>query len=179
MIKRRPGAEPARRRGWREGATAVEFAMIAGPLMLMIFATLELAMVFIVSTVSESALAKAAREIRTGQMQTAGAPTADGLKERACSEMLFLESDCNTNYAVDVRVLGEFSSNDVPDPNNNGEWDDSEFTFTPGGPNQIVLVRGFYRWPLITPFLSQALEDLSDGRAIIMSAETFRNEPYG
>lgn len=178
MIKRRPGPDSPRRRGWREGATAVEFAMVAGPLLLMIFATMELAMVFVVSTLSESALAKAAREIRTGQLQTGATPTAAALKAKACSEMLFLESDCNENYAVDVRTTGEFTNAGAPDPNNNGTWDASNLTFNPGGAGDVVLVRGFYRWPLITPFLDQALESLDDGRAIIMSAETFRNEPY-
>ena len=48
MIKRRPTLD--QRRGAREGSTAVEFAMIAAPLMLLIFATIELALVFVVAT---------------------------------------------------------------------------------------------------------------------------------
>ena len=177
MIKR---ANPLRRRrrGAQEGATAVEFAMVAGPLFFMIMATLELAMVFVVSTMLESALSKAAREIRTGQQQGSADVSQDAFIDKVCSQMVFLQASCEGQLAVDVRGTAGFSSDGAPDPTEGGAFSTSNLTFQPGGPNAIVLVRAFYKWPLFTPFLSQALSKVGGNTAVITAADTFRNEPY-
>jgi Flp pilus assembly protein TadG len=162
------------RRGAQSGATAVEFAMVAGPLFLMIMATLELAMVFVVSTMLESALSKAAREIRTGQQQGSADASEGAFVSKVCSAMVFLKDSCEGQLTVDVRGTDGFSSAGAPDPVTGG----AQMTFEPGGPGQIVLVRAFYRWPLFTPFLSQALSKVGDNTALITAADTFRNEPF-
>ena len=48
-----------------------------------------------------------------------------------------------------------------------------------GGPGDIVVVRAYYRWPFITPLISQAMQQMSDGSMLVVSTATFRNEPYG
>ena len=181
MNKRKIGTH--RRRRADEGATAVEFAMVAGPLIFMIFATLELAMVFVVSTLIESSLSKGARTIRTGQQQMAAAGQSPAVsesafKEAVCDEMIFLKAHCMTHLSVDVRNATQFTNAGAPDPNQGGTFNDSQLTFDPGGPRDIILVRGFYQWPLITPFLEQALGDINGNTALILSADTFRNEPF-
>jgi Flp pilus assembly protein TadG len=180
-VVKRPNPRP--RRSAQQGATAVEFAMVAGPLFLIIMATLELAMVFVVSTMLESALSRAAREIRTGQQQNAAAGQTADVSEaafvaRVCSQMVFLSANCADSLTVDVRSTAGFSDAGAPEPVTDGVFSDSNLTFAPGGPSQIVLVRAFYKWPLFTPFLSQALSKLGDNTALITSADTFRNEPY-
>jgi Flp pilus assembly protein TadG len=167
-----------RRRGADSGATAVEFAMVVGPLLLIIFATLELAMVFVVSTMVESALSKGAREIRTGQQQNGADVSEAAFKGKICDEMVFLEGHCATHLSLDVRASTQFTMTGAPDPAEGGSFDDSDLTFNPGGPSQIILVRAFYRWPLLTPFLEQALGDVDGNTALIISADTFRNEPF-
>lgn len=172
-----------RRRGSSEGATAVEFAMVAGPLFLIIFATLELALVFVVSTMLESAVSRAAREIRTGQQQAASAGQSASVSEAAfvgkvCDSMVFLSGHCRTHFAVDVRRAAGFTQAGAPDPAAGGTFSDANLTFDPGGANEIILVRGFYKWPLLTPFLEQALADIDGNVALIVSADTFRNEPF-
>ena len=78
-----------------------------------------------------------------------------------------------------MRTYTQWSGATPPDPvQSDGTFNPGSLTFTPGGPEQIVLVRGFYRWPLFTPFLSQALGKLSSNEAVVTSAATFRNEPY-
>ena len=72
-----PDASPSRsflRRFARadRGATAVEFAMIALPFLALIFSVFELGMIFIGSSAVEAATVSAARQIRTGQLQTTG-----------------------------------------------------------------------------------------------------------
>ena len=178
MIKR-PTRHQRARRGAQQGATAVEFAMVAFPLFLIIMATLELAMVFVVSTMLEGALSRAAREIRTGQQQNSTDVSSTAFKAEVCSQMVFLKASCAGNLTIDVRGGAQFSSAGAPDPIVNGAFDSSQMTFVPGGPSTIVLVRAFYRWPLFTPLLNEGLSKLNgQNTAVITATDTFRNEPY-
>ena len=171
------------RRGAEQGATAVEFAMVALPLFMMIMATLELSMVVVVSTMLESALSKAAREIRTGQQQNASSSQSADVSEGAfvasvCSQMVFLQSNCASNLSVDVRVVNAWGTGGAPDPAAGGTFSDEDLTFATGGPSEIVKVSAFYKWPLFTPYLSQALSKVGNNTALIRTVDTFRNEPY-
>jgi Flp pilus assembly protein TadG len=56
----------ARLRRDRSGSAAVEFAMIAAPFFLLLFAMIEVAAVFFTGTVLENAVLETARQIRTG-----------------------------------------------------------------------------------------------------------------
>ena len=56
----------------RRGATAVEFAFVALPFLTLLFAVLELGMVFLVSTTLQNAADAAGRQIRTGELQGSG-----------------------------------------------------------------------------------------------------------
>ena len=77
----------------RGGATAVEFALVILPFLGLVFATLELGMMFLVSTTLESSAQEAARTIRTGQFQS-GAGTAAAYKNAVCNGMGWLAGDC-------------------------------------------------------------------------------------
>ena len=171
---RRPLARLARDRG---GATAVEFAMVAAPFLFMMFAIIELGLVFVISSTLESAAMDAGRLIRTGQLQTAGGNAAT-FKEAVCERMSIFAGDCGDKLSIDVQVLPQFSAALPADPLADGELDDSELGFDAGGAEDIVLVRAWYRHPLITPFLEQALSRTGDGAAMISASAAFRNEPY-
>ncbi len=41
-----------------------------------------------------------------------------------------------------------------------------------------MVVRAYYKWPLITPFFSQALQQLNGGISLLTATAAFRNEPY-
>jgi len=56
----------------QDGATAVEFAMVAAPFLAMMFAIIETAIVFFAGQTLETAGADSARLIMTGQAQTQG-----------------------------------------------------------------------------------------------------------
>ena len=168
----------------REGVAAVEFALVVGPFLFMVFAVLELALVFLLSTSLETASERAARKIRTGELQTTGG-SADSFKTAVCQQMSWMAGNCSTSLSVDVRTFGQFASaaaaNPVkpcPAPKTGSCFDDSALTFQPGGPAAVVVVRTYYKWPLLTPFLSQGLAKLDGNVALVMSTQTFRNEPY-
>lgn len=174
----RPTSIFARFRSARDGATAVEFALIAAPFMALMFGILELGLVFMVSTTLDNATDTAARKIRTGQFQLAGGGTAATFKTQICNNMAWLGSGCSSKLHIDVRTYPKFADVAEIDPTTKGAFDDTKTTFVPGGPEAIVVVRAYYEWTLITPMLNEGLETLSGGKRLITSTATFRNEPF-
>lgn len=165
--------------GDRSGATAVEFALVAGPLILMLFAIMELALVFIVSSTLDSATADVARTIRTGAVQKDGGGSADKIRTDICGKISWLpEATCEANLSVDVRTFSQFTDITAPDPVKKGKFDKSQLLYSPGKQGDVVLVRAFYRWKLLTPALLGGLQRLDDGSTVMTAATTFRNEPY-
>jgi Flp pilus assembly protein TadG len=161
-----------------KGATAVEFAMVALPLLLLLFSVLELAMIFLISTTLENATYNAARQIRTGNFQASGTPTAVAFKTAVCNDLSWLGSACTSKVEVDVRTYASFTNPSIPDPISNGNFNTGALTFVPGSPGDIVLVRAFYKWTLVTPYLTSGLQKLNGGVSVITASSLFRNEPY-
>mgnify|MGYP000210904485 CR=1 FL=1 len=54
------------------GGEAIEMAIVGAPFIALLFALLELGLVFMVSTTLENATDEASRKIRTGELQTSG-----------------------------------------------------------------------------------------------------------
>ncbi|MGQ3018070.1 TadE/TadG family type IV pilus assembly protein [Phenylobacterium sp.] len=162
----------------RQGATAVEFAFIAGPLLMLIFGVLELAMVFMVATTLEGATAAAARPLRTGAMQTAGTASKDEFAKAVCARMSWLGASCAGNLQVDVRTYADFTSLRDDPAMTGGNFDPTKTCWSPGGPTDIVLVRTYYNWTIFTPLLSNALVNAPGNKRMVSAVEAFRNEPY-
>jgi Flp pilus assembly protein TadG len=165
----------------RGGATAIEFAIIAIPLLMLIFGTLELGMVLLVSSTLDTATDFAARNIRTGVFQTSGKITAGDFKGLVCRNMTWLKSmDCENRLTVEAQTFSTFAdinTADIPDPATFKSTDPR--CWTAGNPGDIVLVRTYYSWPLFTPLLSNALANQGDGKSrLITSAKAFKNEPF-
>ena len=175
--ERRFGNLFARFRRERSGSTAVEFAMLAMPFLGLIFGIIELGMIYLIDTTLENATTDAARQIRTCQLQTAGGATAASFKTLVCNELSWLGTNCGANIQVDVRTFSTFSSTTVPDPISSGQFQTASLMFQMGSAGDIVLVRTYYPWTLITPFLDGSVQNLSNGTKLISAATTFRNEP--
>lgn len=160
----------------RKGATAVEFAFVAAPFFVLVFAILEIALIFFASAIIEEAVADAARDIRTGELQSSGQSEAD-FRALICARMQGV-GDCD-RLSIDVRTFENFASTQFDPPiDPDGELDDSGFSFNPGGAEDIVVVRVFYDWPLMGPGALNGLANLPGNRRLIASATAFRNEPY-
>lgn len=173
----RARASSAARRPRREGAAALEFAFVATPFFFLIFAVLELALVFVTDSMLENATQNASRLIRTGQVEQGGI-TAGGFRAALCGEMGPLAADCENRTNIDVRVIAQFRNVAPPDPLALGDLDEDVLTYLPGGPGDLVLVRVWYSRPLATPFLSNALARQNSGEAVLSVATAFRNEPF-
>jgi Flp pilus assembly protein TadG len=167
---------------WRNkrAATAVEFALIAMPFVMLLIGIVEVALVFMVATALESATDVAARQIRIGTLQSQStAATAASFKTTVCNNMVWLSSTCASNLEVDVRTFTQFQSVALPNPISSGALlPQSQLQFSLGGPGSIVLVRTYLPWPLIAPLLIEMAAQTSGGQIIVTSTTTFRNEPY-
>jgi len=153
------------------GAAAIEFAFVAIPFLVLVFAIIELGLTFLVSMSLENALTNVDRTIRTGALQTSGGD-ATTFRDKVCGEMSWLGASCASSITLDVRVLPSFAqTNNLPAPTA------GKVCFDPGGPGSIVLVRGYYKWPLLTPLLQQAVGGAPGDRRVTFAA-VFANEPY-
>lgn len=162
----------------REGASAVEFAMVAFPFFFMMFAIIEVGMVFVTDSMLANASMETGRLIRTGQASKSNL-TAVQFKEKFCSRMSIFASQCDGRATVDVREISQFRNQTPPDPTANGKtFNTSQLTYDTGKPGSLILIRVWYQQPLFTPFLAQSLSRLNDGKVVMMATTSFRNEPY-
>lgn len=160
----------------QEGAAAVEFALIAAPFFLLIFATLEVALYFLGATVIENGVNEASRTIRTGQLQQSG-QTVEDFRGAIC-ERISAVADCS-RIVVDVRTFDTFSASSNPNPlDENGDIDDTDFTFDPGGGGDVVVVRVFYDWQLMAPGIVSGMTNMNGNKRLIAATAVFRNEPF-
>lgn len=190
IARSRPGSKPARASGLlrrfagaEDGATAIEFGFVALPFLFLMFAILELAMIFWSTQTLESAVANAARQIYTGQFQTSSsnqnktsAQLAAAFKTAVCNNVTSL-FDCPNQVSVDIRNASTFSGATPPSPVSNGAYDASSYTYQAIGPNQIGIVTASFQYTTIVKMLASTTT-LANGNRLIMATSTFRTEPY-
>jgi len=163
----------------RQGATAVEFALILMPFLLLLMAIIELSLIFVVTVGLDGATTAAARQIRTGSFQLSGASTKTDFRNLVCSKLPVLPSGCDANVFVDVRTFNTFADLSANFAQSGATFVDSATCFSPGKARDIVLVRVYYQWPLVTPGVMMAFADNpATGQRMLSSASVFRNEPY-
>lgn len=161
----------------RDGAAAVEFALIAVPFLALLFAILETALVFFAGQTLEAAVTDASRLIMTGQAQTQSY-TKEDFKTQVCARIYGL-FDCAGGVHVDVKQYSSFSSAASPtSPVSNGTLDTSKMEYVPGGPGCIEVVTLYYQWPIYVSLLGNNLSNLNGSYRLLVATAVFRNEPY-
>jgi Flp pilus assembly protein TadG len=163
----------------RKGSAALEFAMVAPVLFLMLFGMIECGLIYFGSSALQNATDDAGRMVRTGQ---AVGWTAAQFKTQICSEMsgLISSATCTANLQVDIRQYSSFSGASYPSVTNaNGSINTSSLQFPSSlTACQVVLVRVFYPWQIITPLMQPLLENMPSGKYLMAAATAFRSEPY-
>jgi Flp pilus assembly protein TadG len=159
------------------GFAAVEFAMLALPLMLMIFGCLEMALIILLSVTLDNATDVASRNIRTGITTSANSDVTK-FRNTICDNMGWLGATCMNDLKVDVKTYNSFADVPLTDLVSDGKFQTGSFGYDVGGSQAIQLVRVYYQWPLFTPFLEGGLTKLDSGDAVINTKVVFRNEPF-
>jgi Flp pilus assembly protein TadG len=160
-----------------DGTAAIEFGLVAVPFLAMVFAIMETSLVFFAGQVLETATADSARLIMTGQAQTQGFDQA-AFKNAVCAKVYGL-FNCNSGVYVDVRTYSSFASVNSPNPINANGTLNNNFTYQPGTPGDIVVVRLMYQWPVYVSLLGlNGLSNMSGSKRLLVATAAFRNEPY-
>jgi hypothetical protein len=94
--------------------------------------------------------------------------------------MSWLQSKCAADLWLDVRTYSDFASVAGAPPVNAPAFNPAATCFSAGQPADIVLVRAYFEWDLITPLLNAAMQNMGggSGKRLISSTTAFRNEPY-
>jgi Flp pilus assembly protein TadG len=161
----------------RRAATAVEFALVLLPFLMVLMTMINSALVLLAGQVLQTAATTAGRLILTGQAQTANF-TATQLKNSICASLTVM-FNCSNNLYVDVESFSSFSTISLPNAtNSNGTVNSAGFNYSPGGPNSIVIVRLIYQWPIIAPGLTVGLANSANSTNTLIATVAFKNEPY-
>lgn len=164
----------------RKGSAALEFSIVAVPFFLLTFGLAEIALIGLAQTSLDFAVAEAARRIRTGEAQMNGVSEAE-IHEQVCDELNnFIIVACANNLFLDVRRFNTFvdAQNSNAAPIQNNQFQTAGFQYSPGAPSEIVVVRAYYRWRILTPMFEPVFQNISGGQRILVSTMMFRNEPY-
>jgi Flp pilus assembly protein TadG len=160
----------------RRGSAAVEFALVAPLFFGLLFAIIELAMVFFASQVLETATQDSARVIMTGQAQNASFTQAQ-FKNLVCSKLTIM-FDCVNGVSIDVQSYSAFGSVNVADPIDASKNFVPPNNYLPGNPGDVVVVRLFYKWPLYVTGLGFNIANISGSKRLLTATAAFQNEPY-
>jgi Flp pilus assembly pilin Flp len=158
------------------GATAIEFALLAGPFLLIVLGLIEIGVQYFASTSFESAVQRSARLIRTGQAQAQAMDLAS-LRKSVCDDIYNL-FDCMHNTAFQVSILS--SMNAVPA--DSAVDKDGKFVleegFHSGSGSDYVLVRGYYQFRPLLDVFGVMRTRLANGNYLYGATVLFRNEPF-
>jgi Flp pilus assembly protein TadG len=155
----------------RDGATAIEFALVALPFFLVIGCTFEMGVILTKEYTPQNAVQDAGRTIRTGN---AGEMSGNDFIALVCSEGAAVE-DCDNTLGISVQSAATFAGLSVPTIANIGPGVQN---FTPGTPGQAVAVVATHDWQFIFPFMGRFFSNLPDGNTRRLHGITvFRNEP--
>ncbi|MEF0939904.1 TadE/TadG family type IV pilus assembly protein [Rhizobium sp. BR 362] len=182
----------------RDGTAAIEFALLAIPYFLIIFAILETFVAFTAEQVVSNAVDTVSREIRTGQItynhNATTDMTATQFRQAFCNEISVIivcsaaELATPTNLYLDVESYATFAAMPTTVPRTSSDpysdLNTTGFTFAPGGAESKNMVRAYYRWQVMTDLLRPYLTTIrpSDGSMpttyLIVATSAFQNENY-
>ena len=162
----------------QDGAAALEFAIVAAPFIALVLATIQTALAFFAGQVLESAVMDSSRQILTGSAQNANM-TQSGFANAVCAKVQTL-FNCS-NLMIDVQTATSFGAANTSLPaltfNGQGAVTNS-WSWQPGNPGDIVVMRVMYQWPVFLGPLGLSLSNESNGKLLLMATATFKNEPY-
>ncbi|MBS8262496.1 pilus assembly protein [Roseibium polysiphoniae] len=161
----------------RNGVTAIEFAAVGLPFLMLVFGLFEFGLAFFVNRVLDNATLESARLIRTGQAHQ-GSFDAAAFKTEVCTNMTGVLCQMS-RLTIDVQTYSDFAGLDDLTPllDEDGELEE-DTDFEIGSASDIVVARVVYRWPMFTSMLRTDAGDTGNMERLLFSTVIFRNEPF-
>jgi Flp pilus assembly protein TadG len=167
----------SRFRDAQQGATAIEFAIIAPAFVAVLIAIFQTTLLLFAQANLQSAAMQAGRLFMTGQAQNSGM-TQSQFINTVCP-MLQTMFNCN-NLVVVVQSYSSFASASTSAPqlyNAQGQANTS-WAYNTGQPGEVMVVQLVYPWSTVSGPLGFTLSNLPNNAAEIMGVTAFRVEPY-
>ena len=160
-----------------DGSAPVEFAIVAIPFFILLFALIEIALAFFASQYLETAAAQAARQIMTGRAQAANFDQSAFI--RAVCVNVEPMMNCS-GIKVDVQTVANFGAANMGGPDRADGTNAPIYsnTYRQGTGGDIVVVKVYYEWPVMVPTFGLAIGDLPNGKRLLQATAVFRNEPF-
>lgn len=174
----------------QSGATAIEFGIVAFPFLLLVFTTIETALMLWTNQVLADAVTQASRTLLTGESvaiySTPSNPlphdaktSTEAFRREVCAQAPALV-DCE-KLRVDVRAYGSPTDarTDLAkrNPLSGTTLNTSDFSYNQPGRGQIVVVRATLRYSLYLTGWTNSLANIDGGERALMAVATFRSEP--
>ena len=177
----RATAKRMRAQGTRANA-AIEFAMVAPVFFLLLLAVIENGVIYFAGSTLQYATDNAARFVRTGQASALTGSASQqqaAFRQRICNDIGPV-LQCNANLQVDLQAYPSgYGGASFTNPlDGSGNLNPSLNNYNTGVACNVVLLRVFYTWNIITPLLSPFLTNMATGKHLITATSAFRNEPY-
>jgi Flp pilus assembly protein TadG len=160
-----------------KGSAALEFAFVAPVFFVLLMGTMEAGIMFFAQATLQNAINEAGRLVRTGQVQTGGMDQT-AFRNKVCTLIAPMMA-CDTKLLIDVQSFSNYGGVNYSSPlNANNTLNTTQNRWQTGTPCSVVLVRGFYTWPVFTPGLNWFLINMAGNYHLLSAATAFRNEPY-
>ena len=181
----------------RDGATAIEFALLAIPYFVIIFAIIETFVAFTAEQLVTNAVDVMGRQLRTGQITYNMGRTTDmtraQFRQAFCNNVSILISCSTTEVAtpsklyLDVETYSTFGAIPTKIPYSTtaqySDIDPSGFKYAPGGPSTINMLRAYYRWQITADIIRPYITTIRTAGSVptdflIVATAAFQNEKY-
>lgn len=160
------------------GATALEFAIVSLPLLLLILGSLEYGIMFFAGQTLDNFTSQNARQLLTGSIQKQNL-SSTAYRSAVCANLPSL-FNCSSLY-IDVNTVSAYASANTSSPtiatDKNGNIT-TGWNYNPGGPGDVIVVRFVYLWPVIGLPYGVTLGPTSNGKVQLLSTVVLKNEPY-
>jgi Flp pilus assembly protein TadG len=174
----RRGAMQIRRfRAAQQGATAVEFALVAPAFLALLFAVIQVTLFLFAQQTLQNAAVQAGRQFMTGSAQSSNMTQA-GFANVVCPLVSALLT-CS-KLQINVANYSSFSAASTAAPamyDSHGNLQTSG-TFDYGSQGTIMVVQIVYPWPVFGIPIGSVLPNSGYGTTELMGVTAFRVEPY-
>ena len=158
-----------------EGATAVEFSIVALPFFLFSGMIFELTLNYFAQQTLHHGVAEVARLIKTNQV-TVNTHNEAQFRTLLCARPVLAMLDCN-KFIIDIREVGQFQDLGTPTLAT-GHVDSTGMGFNPGGPVTVNVLRVYYELPLVAAYAALGSTDnVAKGSRTLTSVQAFMIEP--
>ncbi len=181
----------------RDGAAAIEFAILAIPYFIIVFAIIETFVAFAAEQLVGNAVDTMGRKLRTGAITVNHSSSTDmdrtQFRQAFCNEISILIRCSASEVAtpnklwIDLRSFSSFQTMTTMAPGvpltATGDLNTLAMAYAPGGANTTNMLRAYYKWSVITDLVRPYVTNIrptggTQAYYLIVQGTVFQTEDY-